>query len=708
MLWIIPLLIAVMLVLPVLLAPVSQRANLLLSRIALPVFGFYVANRSPRRTRQEELLRAAYVGQTHRVYAARTLLMASIAGLAGSVFGVYVAGGVLALMAVQREAIIEILPGPLEFLAELLNLQTITPRDLFVLLLFSSATVGAVLALTTYWARWQFLSEKADARGRQINATLPRTVAFIYALSRSGMPFPEVLDTLTRNQKVYGEAAREVGISVREMNAFGTDILSSLQRMSSRTPSDNLEEFGENLSSVLGSGRNLSEFLREQYEQYQEAAEAQQQQYLNLLSTFAEVYVTVFVAGPLFFITVLVIVGLVIQSTISITRIVGYLGIPLASAAFIIYIDSMTQTLETPEGEEPEESVSLTVSGARTQPAGQQSSDAAPPATDGGAAALPESAWQRNLDRLTAYDRFEPIREWVTHPVASIMQYPLATFAVTVPLGLLWIAVRVGTPPTDPIELVRAIDSPLIEATLFALGVFAVLYELRKRRTQALENAVPDLLDRMASVNEAGMTIVESIHRVTRSDLGALTPEIQRTWQDIRWGSDAKTALRRLDKRTDSLAVTRAVTLLTNAMRASGDIAPVLRIAADEAYEIRRLRRERRQEMFTYLMVIYIAFLVFLGIIVALTVSFIPAVEQAAVTGASASGQDVSQLSSGLFSGIGKVDTDAYQLAFYHIAAIQAVCSGLIAGQLGEGDIYDGVKHATILLALAYVTFLFV
>lgn len=702
MLWLLPLAVAFVLISPVLLAPVSRRADLLLSRVALPTFGFYVANQSPRRTREEELLRAAYVGQTHRVYAARTLLMATLAALSGSVVGVYLAAGVLMSMAVTAAAIRGPLPARLEFLAALTKLQTLSLGELFGLLLLSGATLGTALAVGTYWARWRYLDQRATVRAREINATLPRTVAFIYALSRSGMPFPAVLDTLTRNQEVYGEAAREIGIAVREMNAFGTDVLTSLQRMAARTPSDNLEELGENLASVLGSGRSLSEFLREQYEHYQEAAEAQQEQYLDLLSTFAEVYVTVFVAGPLFFITVLVIVGLVIQSTITLTRVIGYLGIPLASAAFILYIDSMTQTLRAPEGQEPEEHISLTM------PAASMNADEAELAsktsrTDGG---HPDSRWYRNLERLAAYDRFEPFREWIDDPLGSIMRYPLATFAVTVPLGAGWVSMRVGTFPLAPIDLLRAIDSPVIEATLFALGTFAVLYEFRKRRIRALETAVPDLLDRMASVNEAGMTIVESIRRMTRSDLGALTPEISRTWQDIRWGADARTALRRLDKRTKSIAVTRAVTLITNAMRASGDIAPVLRIAADEAYEIRRLRRERRQEMLTYQMVIYIAFLVFIGIIVALTVSFIPAVEQAGTTG---TGSQISRrVSTGLFTGIGDVNTNAYQLVFYHIAMIQAVCSGLIAGQLGEGGVYDGAKHATILLALAYVTFLFI
>jgi flagellar protein FlaJ len=45
---------------------------------------------------------------------------------------------------------------------------------------------------------------------------------------------------------------------------------------------------------------------------------------------------------------------------------------------------------------------------------------------------------------------------------------------------------------------------------------------------------------------------------------------------------------------------------------------------------------------------------------------------------------------------------------FFHTALVQAVCSGFIAGQLGEGTLKDGAKHAAVLLALAYVAFILI
>lgn len=599
-------------------------------------------------------------------------------------------------MEISGDAIRAALPPALAFVADLTRVTQLDLSNLFVLLFVSSATLGSVLAFGTYYFRWELLDQRAISRASEIEATLPRTIAFIYALSRSGMPFPKVLDTLTRNQSVYGEAAGEIGIAVRDMNTFGTDVLTALDRMAQRTPSESLDEFGDNLASVLGSGQSLSAFLHDQYERYQEEAESQQAQYLDLLSTFAEAYVTVLVAGPLFFITILVVIGLVLEDTLPLLRVVVYLGIPLASFGFIVYIDSVTQTIggRTDDQHHGDDIPLVHVAGITDQPIAETRAD-------GGQ--LIGDRWQASRERLQAYTDLEQVFAWLRRPGETVLRTPEVTFLVTVPLGLVWAWNRIGAVPYDLFGAMRLVDSPLVEALLFAMATFALVHELNKRRVRAIESVVPDFLDRLASINDAGMSVVESLKRLARSDLDALTPELERTWRDVRWGADVKTAFQRMDRRIESPMVSRATALVTNAIEASGDIGPVLEIAADEARASRRLRRERQQEMLTYLMVIYISFFVFIGIIAALTVSFIPAIESANLGGST--GGLPGGVSAGVFSGIGDVDTAAYTLLFFHAAVIQAICSGLVAGQLGEGGVKDGAKHAVGLLLITMLAF---
>jgi flagellar protein FlaJ len=721
--YLLPLVVVAILALPVLAMPVSDRATRLVSRLSVPLFGGYVAQRRPRRRRQLASMRAAHVDETHRAYASRTLFASGVLGGVGSVAGVYLAGLALEALSIPRSELRSLLPGPLSLFAGVARLPALTPLELFSVLVAASGTLGIGLAGVAYWTQWAALDHRATVRATAIETTLPRTVAFVYALSRSGMSFPELLDTVRENSPVYGEAARDISVAVTDMQVFGTDVMTALRQVSERTPSDNLGEFTENLVSVLGSGRSLSGYLREQYERYQEEAEAQQEQFLELLATFAEVYVTVLVAGPLFLMTVLVVIGLVISNTLPLLRFLAYLAIPLASLSFIVYIDSISQTTGDDEAAYRANLEALARGATRDDATARSGGTAA---TDGGAVegrgtgARVDAA--RDRARLEAYDRLAPVREWLERPVYSLTSSPSVTFLVTLPLGLLWVAItRGGTVlarlrdvfasspdltrlAPGPGGVIDAVDEPLVQATILALAIYAVVYEVGKRRDRAIEEAIPDLLDRMASVNEAGLTVVESIRRVGGGELGPLDDELERTKRDIEWGADAATALRRFAERTEVAAVTRAVTLIGNAMAASGDVSPVLRIAADEAQQTRRLRRERRQEMLTYLLVIYVSYFVFVGIVIALTVSFIPAINEAA-SGMVSSGS--ADFSGGPLAGLRDVKTASYEFLFFHATCIQAVCSGLIAGQLGEGSVSDGAKHATIMLLIAYGLFLF-
>ena len=698
----------------------SPRVDRAVSQFSLTLFGPYLDRDRPRRETELAKMRAAHVGQTHGRFASRTLFFAVVAGIMAAILSVYNIGFLLRTLGITpaeiRGAIIaELMDTPLEVVVQHIpqiafffrgseSVQQISTPGLMLIMVLALVFVGLPVTVLGYGARWLYLDQIATTRANKIETTLPRTVAFIYALSRSGMPFPKVLETLAENKHVYGEAAGEFAVAVRDTNAFGTDILTALEKTAERTPSESFGEFVENLASVLGSGQAVSSFLHTQYERYQDEIESRQQTYLELLETFAEIYVTVLVAGPLFFITVLVVIGLVISDTLPVIQFVTYVGIPLGSVAFIIYIDSITGSLRA-AGWEGELTVEQDVIDSTPDGA-----NGATVAADGGT--IGRARLMKNEAMLRTYDRLVPLRTWIKYPVEQILDRPFVTFVVTVPAAIAWVLLSIDVgqfvsllsseSPTAHTVL-APIDEPIVEGSILVVGVLSLVYELRKRRYREIENTTPDFLDRMASVNEAGLTVVAAIDRISQTDLGGLGDELRRANDDIGWGADVGTALRRMANRTKAPMLTRSVALITNAMAASGDISPVLRIAADETDEARALRQERRQQMLTYLVVIYVSFFVFLGIIAALSVSFIPAIESASQSTVFSSDSSVTP---GVFSGLGEVNTDGYYLLFFHVTLVQGLFSGIIAGQLGEGNATDGLKHATLLITVTYVVFL--
>ena len=685
-----PFLVALGLVGVLLAAKTTARVGTVFTRIALILFNRFVSGDRPER---ERLLEAAYIPETYRAYAAKSYLHAVVLSVIGGILGGYAIAG-----------FIVVIPAVGDFLAGLPRAMTAAlgnPRtwrlDLPTPVFYTVAIVGGLVAgaltgVVAYVLRWQRLEGKAEVRRRHINESLARTVAFLYALSRGGMPFPNAMRTLADNRRVYGETAAEVSVAVREIDLFGTDVINAVRRMSQRTPSEELKTFGENLASVLQSGQNLPNFLSQQYERYREESRERQEEVLELLATIAEAYVTLFVAGVLFLITVLLVFGLTTTDTLWIIQLLAYLVIPLGNIGFIVFLDQRLSLLGIGAEDGMEPATSLQSTGGTSPTADVQT-------PDGGHA----PGLTANLERLAMYDRLERLRRVVGRPLQTVLRNPTTLLYVTVPLALLVTALRLPGALTTVGPNIRVLDDYLLQAGLVVMGSYAVVRYVHKQRLQRIEEATPEFLERLASLNEAGMSVVESFERVRGSDLGALSAEVDRIWADISLGANIEAALARFGRRVRTTPITRSVTLLTNAMRASGDIGSVLRIAADEARSDLRMKRQRRREMFTYLVVIYISFFVFLVIIVAVQEVLVPSLPNNVPTPPSNNRLGVN---AGQFTRLGDVNKAAYTLVFFHTALLQAVLSGLIAGQIGEGRLRDGAKHAAIMLSIAYVAFL--
>ncbi|OVE84778.1 type II secretion system F family protein [Natronolimnobius baerhuensis] len=665
-----------------------------LTRVSIQLFGDTVTEFKHEHPDRQAALHAAHTPTTYREYGATTILYALLVALAGSILGIYVIWGLLLVLAIDPETMREALPSALGFLANLGGVPTLSVGELAALLVVSCLTIGALVGAGTYWLRWWYPTYVADGRARRIDTALPSTVAFMYALSRSGMEFPKIVRIVSQQEATYGEAATEFDVAVRNMDAFGMDAITALQTMGRRSASSKFQEFTENLVSVLQSGHSLSEFLEGKYHDFQEESESQQEQTLEMLGTLAEAYVTVLVAGPLFLITILVVIGISVGDTLEPLQALIYVILPFGNLAFVVYLSMVTDSI-TPGTASPTESttsasgvgIDSPTAGITTQPR---------PRPDGGMAHAHDG--QANIERVQYYQRFKHIRKRLTSPISTLLERPTLSLVVTIPIALGVIAWRLPAAFTESGFDVTVIDDVIAIAALFVLTVFAIFYELHRRRLEAIEAAVPDLLDRLASVNDAGMSIVSSIDHVRGSDLGPLDEELDRIWADVQWGADLQSALGRFERRVRTRATSRVVTLLTEAMNASDNLATVLRIAARQAAADRRLKRERKQSMVEYMIVVYISFLVFLFIIAVLAAYLLPNLPTDLDMGDAAAGV-------GGLEGLGGEGLDTFTTVFYHATLVQGLLSGLIAGQLSSGDLRAGAKHAATMIGLSVLLF---
>ncbi len=246
---------------------------------------------------------------------------------------------------------------------------------------------------------------------------------------------------------------------------------------------------------------------------------------------------------------------------------------------------------------------------------------------------------------------------------------------------------------------INVVDDHIIIALLVVLIPYAIFYQIWSMRVLGIQELIPDFLERMAGINQVGLTIAQAIAIMVNTNLGLLSYEIKRIKQDMEWGGNFSEALVRFEKRISTPSIARTVTLITKASEMSGQIGEVLTIAASDAKMSEVLKRERMSEMFIYTAIIYISFFVFLFVVAVMASQFLPVLASVPTQGLPATG---------VLSGIGSVPLETIKRLLYHACLMQALFSGLIAGQMGESSVSAGVKHACVLLIISLIAFNFV
>ena len=536
-----------------------------------------------------------------------------------------------------------------------------------------------VFLITAYAASLVFLQYptlvKAN-RATRINLLLHHAVAYMYAMRQGGAEMMGVFRAIGGNSAVYGEAAHEFRRVIRDTDYFGYDQIAALRHLQETTPSEKLAEFVQDLVSVVESGGDMLAFLDARVRIYQEEARFEQKTFLSTLQLVAEAYVTLFVAGPLFIIIVMVVMGFMGSTPILQLSVIIYVLVPVGSLLFILFLDVISIKTE-------------------------------------GIERYTETRWLDEFDdvrveertgdevqvrQLQRYDRIRNIRAFLRHPLKAFLVDPNRTFYVTVPVALVYVLLAFFMTPayTDVEVLIDVLDDHIIIALLIILVPFGAFHWFWQKTVMGLEASIPEFLNRLSGINQVGLTLVQAITIVVKADLGVLTYEIKKIKRDIDWGASIQDALVRFEERIRTPAIARAVTLITTASRMTGDIGEVLNIAARDAAMSETLKRERRGEMFIYVAIVYLVFIVFLFVVIVIDTQFLSALAE---TEALSPGGYAAGIS------FGKTPVITFERLLFHACLIQALFSGLIAGEMGEGSLRAGVKHAAVMVFIAFVVF---
>jgi len=184
---------------------------------------------------------------------------------------------------------------------------------------------------------------RADNLKRNLEDGLPFTTGYMAILAGAGVPPDRIFRSLAELEAPLAVSDEAKNI-VRDVELFGSDILSALESASDRTPSSSFKELLEGFIATVHSGGGLTRYLRDRSRQYMKLKRIALTRFSDALAILAEFYVTMLVAGPLILVVMLAVMAMLGGGTglfdpRLLMYLLTYLGIPIGSAVFLIILD---------------------------------------------------------------------------------------------------------------------------------------------------------------------------------------------------------------------------------------------------------------------------------------------------------------------------------------------------------------------------------
>jgi len=258
------------------------------------------------------------------------------------------------------------------------------------------------------------------------------------------------------------------------------------------------------------------------------------------------------------------------------------------------------------------------------------------------------------------------------------------------------------------LEQIGSVNVPLepidwgIFATAALIGPYGFYAATKEKHIREIETRLPDFLRDVAEAGRFGMTLADAIVVASSGRYGRLTPEIKKMAAQIEWGVPASQAIRLFSERVKTPLVIRMTSIIMKANDAGGNVADVLSMVSHDAKETILTQEERAVTMQTYVLVVYIAFFVFIATILILQGQFLPKMEEA--------GQQVSE--SAADAGIEDIPGVSIQtdiiptivFIFLLSVMVHAIGDGILAGVIQNGSIPIGMRHSFIMLIAGFVS----
>lgn len=204
-----------------------------------------------------------------------------------------------------------------------------------------AALAGVIIAFYAYPIY------QADSIRRDLDNNITFASSYLAILAGAGVAPDSMFRSLSMIPQDLA-VIRESRIIARDVDLFGLDIMTALEKASERTTSERFKELLEGLLATIRSGGDQMSYLMQRTKENMELKRISMRKFSDTLGIFSEFYVTLMIAGPLVFIVMLSVMAMLggfgpsLMNPYLLIMLLTYIGIPFGSAIFIVVLDAVT------------------------------------------------------------------------------------------------------------------------------------------------------------------------------------------------------------------------------------------------------------------------------------------------------------------------------------------------------------------------------
>ncbi len=240
--------------------------------------------------------------------------------------------------------LVEVLVVPIFFITSFFLISTV--MDSLITALLTSFLFSVFIGIGILAFFFLSPSNAVQERAKKIDNALHFATLYMSTLATTGTP-PYMIFKVMSTFKEFGEISKVALRISEEVELFGFDLPESLAKQADIVPSRNLSELLWGVRSTIISGGDLNTFLNEKSKTFTTIFKRRLEEYVQTMSLFMEMYITVVIVGTIFVIVLSTIMsmmgGLFEQVQLIQTLFVG-LGVPFVTTAFIILLKTISPT----------------------------------------------------------------------------------------------------------------------------------------------------------------------------------------------------------------------------------------------------------------------------------------------------------------------------------------------------------------------------